>query len=39
MVPAHERLERERRAALERHLRLVVDDELAPLDPAAELSG
>ncbi len=37
MVPAHERLERQRRAALQRHLRLVVDDQLAALDPAAEL--
>ena len=37
MVPAHQRLERQRRAALERHLGLVVDDQLAALDPAPEL--
>ena len=39
MVPAHERLQRQRRTALERHLGLVVDDQLAALDPAPELSG
>ena len=30
---------RQRRAALQRHLRLVVDDQLAALDPAAQLCG